>query len=169
MKKLIAILMAMAMSLCLLTACGSNAEKPAASGTASAATSAADAQPAASAAAGSAASSAEAAASSSSTESAEEKTITLTVTYADETSDVFTITTDAETLFDAIEDCEDVELGGSVGDYGYYIESVNGITADFDTDGAYWAIFVGEDYGMYSVDTQPVEDGGAYALVYTVG
>lgn len=92
--------------------------------------------------------------------------ITLTVTYGDETSQDYDITTDADNLMDAIQD--QVELGGSQGEFGFYIESVNGVTADYDTDGAYWAIYVNDDYGMYSIDTQPIKDGDRFALVYTV-
>ena len=100
-------------------------------------------------------------------DSASEKHITLTVTYSDETSDIYEIDTTAEYLKDAVDGT--VELGGSDGDYGFYIESVNGETADYAADGAYWAIFVNGDYGMYGIDEQPVTDGDAYALVYTVG
>ena len=93
--------------------------------------------------------------------------ITLTVTYPDETSDSYEIDTSAEFLKDAIADT--VELGGSDGEYGFYLESVNGVTADYATDGAYWAIFVNDEYGMFGLDSQPVTDGDSYALVYTVG
>lgn len=95
------------------------------------------------------------------------KHITLTVTYEDETSQEYTFDTTAEYLKEAIED--EVELGGSEGEFGFYIESVNGVTADYDTDGAYWAIYVNDEYGMYGIDAQPVTDGDHYALVYTVG
>ena len=35
-----------------------------------------------------------------------------------------------------------------------------------DGSNAYWAIYVNDEYGMYSLDTQPVTDGDSYALVY---
>ena len=95
----------------------------------------------------------------------EQKTITLTVIYEDETSEDYTIETTAEFLKEAIEST--VELEGSEGEFGYTLTSVNGVEADF-TDGsnAYWAIYVNDEYGMYSLDTQPVTDGDSYALVY---
>ena len=98
-------------------------------------------------------------------DAAAEKTITLTVTYADETSQEYTIETEAEFLKEAIE--ATVEIEGSEGEYGYTLTSVNGVEADF-TDGsnAYWAIYVNDEYGMYALDAQPVTDGDSYALVY---
>lgn len=95
----------------------------------------------------------------------EQKTITLTVTYEDETSESYTIETTAEFLKEAIEST--VELEGSEGEFGYTLTSVNGVEADF-TDGsnAYWAIYVNDEYGMYALDAQPVTDGDSYALVY---
>lgn len=97
---------------------------------------------------------------------AEEKHITLTVTYEDGSSDSYEIDTDAEYLKDAID--ATVELGGTESDYGFYITSVNGVEADYDADGAYWAIYVNDEYGSYGVDSQPVTDGDSFALVYEV-
>ncbi|MCD7760967.1 MAG: DUF4430 domain-containing protein, partial [Clostridiales bacterium] len=97
----------------------------------------------------------------------EEKNITLTVTYSDGTSENYEITTTAEYLMDAIEDT--VTLEDSESDYGFYLETVNGETADYDTDGAYWAIYVNHEYGMYGLDSQPVADGDDFELIYTVG
>ncbi len=94
-----------------------------------------------------------------------QKTITLTVTYADETSDAYTIETTAEFLKEAIEST--VEIEGSEGEYGYTLTSVNGVEADLASgENVYWAIYVNDEYGMYSLDTQPVTDGDSYALVY---
>ena len=40
---------------------------------------------------------------------------------------------------------------------------VNGIKAD-DSKKTYWAIYVNGDYSQYGADSQPVNDGDAYAL-----
>lgn len=135
MKKLAALLMALAMLLSLCVGCGAQEETS------------------------------QETASAETTETAEEKNITLTVTYADETSEEYAITTTAEFLKEAIETT--VELEGSEGEYGYTLTAVNGVEADFaDGKNAYWAIYVNDEYGMYSLDTQPVTDGDRYALVY---
>ncbi len=45
-----------------------------------------------------------------------------------------------------------------------YVKTVNGITADYDTDGTYWAFYVNGEYAMTGVDSTPVEDGAVYAF-----
>ena len=79
--------------------------------------------------------------------------------------------TDAEYLRQALEeldDATDFAIEGEESDYGLYITTVNGITADYNADGAYWSVYVNGEYGMYGVDTQPVTDGDAYSIVYEV-
>ena len=43
---------------------------------------------------------------------------------------------------------------------------MNGLTADYDKDGHYWAFYIGEDYASTGVDQTPLEDGGSYAFQY---
>ena len=77
--------------------------------------------------------------------------------------------TDAEYLRQALEeldDATDFAIAGDESEYGLYITTVNGVTADFNVDGAYWSVYVNGEYGMYGVDTQPVADGDTYSLVY---
>ena len=74
----------------------------------------------------------------------------------------FEIHTDKTVVGDAL-----VELGlieGEPGDYGLYVKKVNGITADYDTDGTYWAFYIGDDYGMTGVDMTTIEAGATYAF-----
>ena len=74
----------------------------------------------------------------------------------------FEIRTDKTTVGDAL-----LELGlieGEAGPYGLYVKAVNGITADYDTDGTYWAFYVGDDYGMTGVDLTDIEPGATYAF-----
>ncbi len=86
--------------------------------------------------------------------------------------DVFTygIDTDAEYLRQAMD--EAAVLGftysGSESEYGLYLETINGETADYTKDGAYWSIYVNDEYGMYGVDSQPVTDGDRYSFRYEV-
>ena len=93
-----------------------------------------------------------------------DKTITLSVVYQDESQEDYTIQTDAEYLKEAIEDT--VELGGEESEYGFTLYTVNGVTADFNTSGDYWAIYVNGEYGQYALDAQPVADGDSFSLVY---
>ena len=74
----------------------------------------------------------------------------------------FEIHTDKTVVGEAL-----MELGlieGEQGDYGLYVKKVNGITADYDTDGTYWAFYIGDDYGMTGVDMTTIEAGATYAF-----
>ena len=60
-----------------------------------------------------------------------------------------------------------LELGlieGESGPYGLYVKKVNGITADYEIDGTYWAFYIGNDYGMTGVDMTTIEAGATYAF-----
>lgn len=60
-----------------------------------------------------------------------------------------------------------LELGlisGDEGDYGLYVKEVNGITADYDTDGTYWAFYVDGEYAMSGVDSTEITEGSVYAF-----
>ncbi len=74
----------------------------------------------------------------------------------------FEIHTDATMVGEAL-----LALGlieGEDGDYGLYVKTVNGITADYDTSGTYWAFYVGDDYGMTGVDMTEITPGATYAF-----
>lgn len=77
--------------------------------------------------------------------------------------------TDQEFLRPALEElqeAEDFTIEGEESEYGLFVKTVNGVTADFAVDGAYWALYVNDEYGNYGVDSQPVTDGDTYALRY---
>jgi hypothetical protein len=60
-----------------------------------------------------------------------------------------------------------LELGlieGEEGAYGLYVKKVNGITADYDVDGTYWAFYEGDNYGMTGVDLTEIKAGATYAF-----
>lgn len=96
------------------------------------------------------------------------KSVTVEVVNDKGESKVYDIKSDAATLYDAIKATEGLTLEGNVGDYGFYITAVNGVTADFDKDKAYWAFYVNGEYGQTSVDTQPIANGDTFKLVYEV-
>lgn len=87
---------------------------------------------------------------------------TFTVTDADGNETAFEIHTDKGTVGEAL-----LELGlidGEEGAYGLYVKTVNGITADYDTDGSYWAFYVNGEMAMTGVDATDVEEGAVYAF-----
>ena len=48
------------------------------------------------------------------------------------------------------------------------ISHTRGATADYDAYGAYWSIYVNDEYGQYGADQQPVADGDTFKLCYEV-
>lgn len=96
------------------------------------------------------------------------KSITIEVIDHTGASTLYKTQTDAEFLRQALEETEGLEISGTESEYGLTIITVNGVTADFNVDGAYWSIMVNGEYGMYGADSQPVMDGDAFQLVYVV-
>ena len=75
--------------------------------------------------------------------------------------------TDEEYLRGALEELEGLTITGTEGDYGLVVETVNGIRAIYEQDGAYWSFNVNGTYCNYGVDTQPVNDGDNFEIIYT--
>ena len=74
----------------------------------------------------------------------------------------FEIHTDKATVGEAL-----LEVGliaGETNEYGLYVKTVNGITADYDVDQTYWAFYVNGEYAMSGVDLTTVEDGATYSF-----
>ena len=74
----------------------------------------------------------------------------------------FVINTDKETVGEAL--LEQELIAGEDSDYGLYVKTVNDITADYDTDGTYWAFYVNGEYASSGVDSTPVTDGETYSF-----
>lgn len=86
----------------------------------------------------------------------------LTVTDGDGAESSFTIHTDKENVGDAL-----TEIGiiaGEEGDYGLYVKTVNGVTADYDVDQTYWAFYINGEYASTGVDSTPVTAGDTYSF-----
>ncbi len=84
------------------------------------------------------------------------------VVDGDGNTDKFEIRTDKTVVGDALMDLG--LIAGEDGDYGLYVKTVNGITADYETDGTYWAFYVNGEYGMTGVDMTEVTPGATYAF-----
>lgn len=95
------------------------------------------------------------------------KELTIEVVDDNGKSTDYEVHTDAEYLRQAMEETEGLTFEGEESDYGMMVETVNGLTASYDENGAYWAFYVDGEYCDYGIDTQPVEDGQAYSIVYT--
>lgn len=95
------------------------------------------------------------------------KTITVTVVHSDGKSQEFSYSTDKAYLGEVLQEAG--LISGTPGEFGLYIETVDGETASWEENGAYWAFYVGEEYATTSVDLAPITDGAVYKLVYTLG
>lgn len=98
--------------------------------------------------------------------SAGAKAVTIEVVDNTGASTDYDVKTDAEFLAQVFDEVDGLTVEGDTTEYGLYITTVNGVTADYNVDGAYWAIYINGDYGMYGADQQPVTDGDSYSLKY---
>ena len=74
----------------------------------------------------------------------------------------FEIHTDKTTVGDALLEVE--LISGDTSEYGLYVKTVNGITADYDVDGTYWAFYINGEMAMSGVDTTDVVEGDTYSF-----
>lgn len=91
--------------------------------------------------------------------------ITVDVVGSDGNTTSFPIKTSASTLRGALE--QENLVQGDEGAYGLYIKTVNGELADYNINGAYWAVYIGDEMAMTGVDGIELVEGGLYKLVYT--
>lgn len=96
------------------------------------------------------------------------KSITIEVINKAEEKTSYELKTDAEYLRQAMEEAEGLTFSGSESEYGMMVDTVNGEVADYNVDGAYWGFNVNGDYCNYGIDSQPVEDGDVFSIVYTL-
>lgn len=91
----------------------------------------------------------------------------ITVVDLEGSETAFEIHTDETTVGAALLAVE--LIAGDNGDYGLYVTSVNGITADWDKDQTYWALYIDGEYAMTGIDTTEINPESAYSLVLTKG
>lgn len=95
------------------------------------------------------------------------KNIIITVIDNNQAETKYEVSTDAEYLRQAMEEAQGLTFEGTESDYGMMVESVNGLKADYNIDGAYWSFYVNDEYCNYGIDTQPVADGDVFRIEYT--
>ena len=86
----------------------------------------------------------------------------LTVVDAEGAETFFTVNTDETTVGDALLALE--LITGDESEYGLYVKTVNGITAEYEVDGTYWAFYINGEYATSGVDTTDIGPGSAYML-----
>ena len=60
-------------------------------------------------------------------------------------------------------------IEGHETEYGLYIDTVNGITADWDTDQTYWAFYINGEYATTGIDGTEIVADTTYGLTLTKG
>ena len=93
------------------------------------------------------------------------KSVLVSVVHKDGTTHDFFCHTDAEYLDELLLE-EDI-ASGEQGPYGLTVITVDGEDAVWETDSAYWSIWVGEEMAMTGASEIPVYDGSTYKLEYT--
>ena len=88
--------------------------------------------------------------------------VTLTVTMADGTKNTHEITTEKQTLGEALDEAGLIER-----DEKGMIVKVDGVEASWDADQAYWALYVNEEYSMKGADDVLLANGTIYEFRYT--
>lgn len=89
------------------------------------------------------------------------------VVDGDGNESAFDIHTDKETVGDALLELQ--LIAGDESEYGLYVKTVNGITADYDTDGTYWAFYINAEYASTGVDTTDITPGATYTFQVEAG
>ena len=95
----------------------------------------------------------------------QQKSFTFEVTDATGNTTSQTISTTEATVGAAL--IEKGLIEGDDTDFGLMVSHVNGIRADFNEDGAWWAIYIDGEMAMAGVDSIDIEEGVTYAFVYT--
>ncbi|WOO38164.1 DUF4430 domain-containing protein [Anaerocolumna sp. AGMB13020] len=94
------------------------------------------------------------------------KTITAEVVLADGTSNSYEISTDAEYLRQALEEKKLIE--GEESEYGLYVKTVDGVTAN-EGNQEWWCFTKGGESINTGVDTTPIADGDHFEITLAVG
>ena len=95
------------------------------------------------------------------------KQFAVIVVHGDGTEKIFTYESTEEFVGPVLQEAGLIK--GNAGPYGLEITEVDGETAIYATDGAYWAVYVENEYALTGIDTTPITEGGTYKLVYTMG
>ena len=96
-----------------------------------------------------------------------EKAITVEVIHGDGSEKRFTYQTDEAYLGALLQD--EGLISGSEGEYGLYVTTVDGETADYGADGAFWWLSCNGEDAQAGADQVVIRDGDVYTWTYTVG
>ena len=84
------------------------------------------------------------------------------VVDADGVEKLFEVATDKKMVGEALLEVKLIDGDDSA--YGLYVKTVNGVTVDYDKDGAYWAFYVNGEYASTGVDATEIKAGTTYTF-----
>lgn len=90
------------------------------------------------------------------------KSFPLTVVDKEGKETLFEIHTDKETVGEAL--VEVSLIAGEESEYGLFVNTVNGITIDYDKDKVYWAFYINGEYAQTGVDSTTIKEGDQYSF-----
>lgn len=96
-----------------------------------------------------------------------EKAYSLTVTNDLGEITEYQARTDAAYVGEALRELNGTQgftMEGTDSEFGYFLTQVNGLLADYATNGAYWAFYLNGAYANFGIDAQPLTDGDAIEL-----
>jgi ABC-type Fe3+-hydroxamate transport system substrate-binding protein len=89
------------------------------------------------------------------------------VTDLDGKETTFEYSSNAASVGEAL--VEEGLIEGHETEYGLYIDTVNGITADWDADQTYWAFYINGEYATTGIDGTEIVADTTYSLTLTKG
>ncbi|GLC79455.1 DUF4430 domain-containing protein [Lacrimispora brassicae] len=97
------------------------------------------------------------------------KNISIDVVYENGVKDHYQITTEAQFLLEALKSVPNLQIEGTTTEeLGLMVNKINGKRADYQKDGAYWALLCNGDPCSYGVSQQAIKDGEHYTFQYTL-
>ena len=96
-----------------------------------------------------------------------EKSVTVKVIHGDGTEKSFSYRTDEEYLGTLLE--AEGLISGTASQYGLFVDTVDGETASYEKDGAWWKLSCNGEDAQTGADGVVLTDGGLYTWSYTVG
>jgi hypothetical protein len=91
-----------------------------------------------------------------------ETDFTFEIVFADETEKYYSVHTDETTVGAALLGVGLIE--GEDSEYGLYVKTVDGVTADYDVDQTYWAFYIDGEYASTGVDSTDITAGSTYTF-----
>ena len=84
------------------------------------------------------------------------------VVLEDGTTTLYNVHTDEKTVGAALLGVN--LIAGDDSEYGLYVKTVDGVTADYDKDGTYWAFYIDGEYASTGVDSTDVVPVSTYSF-----